>query len=90
MLSPLYKKAGLQPQNLSRTLEDAATVVGPMIPWNVCGALHAAALGVATVSYSPYCFFNMLSPLMAIIFAVFSIKIARVKKEDFSGEGEKI
>lgn len=82
MFAGLYKKAGLKAENLSRTLEDTATVVGPMIPWNVCGALHTAALGVATAVYVKYCFFCMFSPLMAILFALFNIKVTKIKQSE--------
>lgn len=75
----MYKDAfdakGLAPVNLSRTLEDSGTVTSVLIPWNTCGATQSAVLGVATFAYLPFCFFNYLSPLMSILFAVFRIKI---------------
>ncbi len=65
-----YEKKGLAPENLSRTLEDSGTVTSVLIPWNTCGATQSAVLGVATLSYLPYCFFNLISPIIsfAIIF----------------------
>jgi NhaC family Na+:H+ antiporter len=59
MFADVYKKRGLKPENLSRTLEDSATVTSVLVPWNTCGATQASVLGVATLVYAPYCFFNI-------------------------------
>jgi NhaC family Na+:H+ antiporter len=77
MYAEAYRKRGLKPQNLSRTLEDSGTVTSVLIPWNTCGATQASILGVATGVYAPFCFFNIISPVMTIIFGYFNIKIAR-------------
>ena len=77
MFANSYKKYGLAPKNLSRTLEDTATVTSPLVPWNTCGATHAGVLGISTLIYLPYCFFNLISPIMTLIFAYFNIKIAK-------------
>ena len=79
MYAATYKEKGLAPENLSRTLEDSGTVTSVLVPWNTCGATQSAILGVATMSYLPYCFFNLLSPIMTILFAYFNIKIKRTK-----------
>ena len=81
MFSSSYKKYGLDPKNLSRTLEDTATVTSPLVPWNTCGATHAGVLGISTFIYLPYCFFNLISPLMTLIFAYGNIKIAKLSKD---------
>jgi Na+:H+ antiporter, NhaC family len=60
-----FRRRGLAPQNLSRTLEDAGTLTSPLIPWNTCGAFMAGTLGVPTLVYLPYAFFNLLNPLIA-------------------------
>ena len=78
MFADSYKKYGLHPKNLSRTLEDTATVTSPLVPWNTCGATHAGVLGISTLVYLPYCFFNLICPVMTLIFAYASIKIAKV------------
>jgi NhaC family Na+:H+ antiporter len=70
-----YAKRGLASQNLSRTLEDAATMTSPLIPWNTCGAYMAGTLGVATLSYLPYAFFNLLGPVLCVAFAVTHFRI---------------
>ncbi len=78
-----YQKEGLQPEVLSRTLEDSATVTSVLVPWNTCGATQASVLGVATLAYAPFCFFNLISPCMTLIFAVLGFRIRRTaqKKE---------
>lgn len=77
-----YEKMGLKPEVLSRTLEDAGTVTSVLIPWNTCGATQSRVLGVATVDYLPWCFFNLISPVMTVIFAVMNIKIRRITSGD--------
>jgi Na+:H+ antiporter, NhaC family len=80
MYADTFRNKGLKPENLSRTLEDSGTVTSVLVPWNTCGATQASVLGVATMVYAPFCFFNILSPFMTVIFAVFNIKIARFIK----------
>lgn len=75
MFANTYRERGLAPENLSRTLEDSGTVTSVLVPWNTCGATQAAVLGVATFTYLPYCFFNIVSPLMTVFFAYAGIKI---------------
>ena len=53
---------------LSRAVEDSGTVTSPLVPWNSCGAYMAGVLGVATIAYLPYCFFNLLSPVISLIY----------------------
>ncbi|MDP4910442.1 MAG: Na+/H+ antiporter NhaC [Pseudomonadales bacterium] len=70
-----FKRRGLDPLNLSRTLEDSATITSPLIPWNTCGAYMAGTLGVATLAYLPFCFFNLLNPLVAALYGIYNVKI---------------
>ena len=79
MYSKIYKDKGLAPENLSRTLEDSGTVTSVLVPWNTCGAYHASVLNVATLTYLPYCFFSLISPLMTIFIAYFRIKIKSLR-----------
>ncbi|MEM9326261.1 MAG: Na+/H+ antiporter NhaC [Bacteroidota bacterium] len=81
MYADIYKDKGLAPENLSRTLEDSGTVTSVLVPWNTCGAYHSNVLGVATLTYLPYCFFNLISPLMTIFFAYANIKIKKRMEE---------
>jgi Na+:H+ antiporter, NhaC family len=82
MYADVYRKRGLAPENLSRTLEDSATVTSVLIPWNTCGATQASVLGVATLTYAPYCFFNLISPVMTIIYGYFKIGINYYEEEE--------
>ncbi len=81
MFNSAFKKNNLANVNLSRTLEDSATVTSVLIPWNTCGATQSAILGVSTFLYFPFCFFNIISPFMTIIFAYLNIKIKKLKNE---------
>jgi NhaC family Na+:H+ antiporter len=78
MFAKAYEDKGLAPENLSRTLEDAGTVTSVLIPWNTCGAYQSGTLGVSTIDYLPYAFFNLMSPFMTLIFAAFNIKIRQL------------
>ena len=67
----IYKRNGLNPRLLSRSLEDSISVTSVLIPWNSCGVTQSTVLGVATIAYLPYCLFNWLSPLMTLLVAWF-------------------
>ncbi len=88
MFAGAYRKNGMAPEVLSRTLEDSGTATSVLIPWNTCGATQAGVLGVATFSYLPYAFFCYLSPLMSILFAWLNLKIRRISPEESSSETE--
>ena len=79
MFAKEYEKRGLAPENLSRTLEDSGTVTSALVPWNTCGAYHAGVLGVATGTYLPFAFFNLISPLMTVFFGFMGWKVNPAK-----------
>ncbi len=70
-----FEKRGLDPRNLSRTLEDSATMTSALIPWNTCGAFMASTLGVATLAYLPFAFFNYLNPIISVIYGYTGFKL---------------
>lgn len=72
-----FRRRGLAPAFLSRCVGDSATVTSPLVPWNSCGAYVAAALGVAAVGYAPYCFFNILNPVMTVAFTFVGLRVLR-------------
>lgn len=76
-----FARRNLANVNLSRTLEDAGTLTSPLIPWNACGVYMAGTLAVTTFAYFPYCFFNILNPIIALLFAFLNVKILRVKEQ---------
>ena len=77
IFSDVYSKEGYERRLLSRTTEDAATVTSVLVPWNTCGMTQATVLGVPTLTYLPYCFFNLISPLMSIAVAATGWKIVK-------------
>lgn len=81
MYADTYREKGLAPENLSRTLEDSGTVTSVLIPWNTCGAYHSTVLGVSTITYLPYCFFNIISPLMTILVGYTGYKIKQLREK---------
>ena len=78
LFKDLYQSRRLESRLLSRTVEDSVTVTSVLIPWNSCGMTQATVLGVSTLIYLPYCFFNILSPLMSILVAFTGFKIKRM------------
>ena len=80
MFKNIYSANGYESRLLSRTTEDAVTVTSPLIPWNTCGMTQATILGVSTLVYLPYSFFNLLSPLMSIVIAILGYKIRKIQK----------
>lgn len=77
LFKELYRKQGLEPRLLSRSVEDSATVCSVLIPWNSCGMTQSTVLGVSTFVYFPYCIFNLISPLMTILVAAIGYKIVK-------------
>lgn len=80
MYAAEYHERGLDPKNLSRALEDGGTITSPLIPWNTCGAFMSTTLGVATLAYLPYCFVNLLNPIIGMLLGFTGWTIARLDK----------
>ena len=74
-----FEKRGLDPKNLSRTIEDAGTLTSPLVPWNTCGAYMAATLGVATFAYLPFAFLNLINPILSVIYGFTGFTIVRIE-----------
>jgi NhaC family Na+:H+ antiporter len=79
MFHDVYKQRGFEAKLLSRTAEDSATVTSVLVPWNTCGMTQSTVLGVQTIAYLPFCFFNILSPLMTILVAAVGWRIRQQK-----------
>ena len=79
MFADTYRSRGYKPELLSRTLEDGGTLTSVLIPWNTCGATQSRVLGVSTWTYLPYCFFNLVNPLVSITIASLNYKIRRYR-----------
>lgn len=82
MFKDIYRKNGYESRLLSRTTEDAVTVTSVLIPWNTCGMTQATILSVPTFTYLPYCFFNLISPLMSIFIAILGFKINQYHEKE--------
>ena len=78
MYKEAFKKQGLDPKNLSRTLEDSATITSPLIPWNTCGAYMSATLAVNSFAFLPFAFFNIICPIVSLTLAATGIGIAKL------------
>ena len=76
-----YEERGIAPQTLSREIEDTATVTSPLIPWNSCGAYVAGTLGIETVAYFPFAFFNLINPLLSFVYAFFGFQIKHIEPD---------
>jgi len=81
MFSDSYKQRKLRAINLSRTLEDSGTLTGVLVPWNTCGAYMSATLGVSTFYYAPFAFFNLLCPLVAMLYGYYQIKLPLIEDD---------
>jgi len=78
MFSETYKKKGLAPELLSRTIEESATVTSVLVPWNTCAVAQSTVLNVATLTYLPYCFFNLILPVFSLFAAAVGYKIRKI------------
>ena len=81
-----FKRRGLAAKNLSRALEDTGTVTSVLVPWNTCGAFFSSTLGIATFAYLPYCFFNLISPIVSVLYGMYNIKIAPINPDEVLAE----
>ena len=73
-----YQRRGLHPLVLSRTLEDSGTITSPLIPWNTCGAYMYSVLLVNPLDYIFYCFFNLMNPILAVIYGFIGFNIKKI------------
>jgi Na+:H+ antiporter, NhaC family len=72
-----FASHGLAPRMLSRTVEDSGTVTSPLVPWNSCGAYMTGVLGVPTIEYLPFAFFNLVNPVIAVMFGFVGFRVER-------------
>jgi len=86
MFRNAYNKRGVAPETLSRQIEDTGTITSPLIPWNSCGAYMSATLGIATMAYLPFCFFNLINVLISFTYAIISFQIKHISPEEAAKE----
>jgi Na+:H+ antiporter, NhaC family len=83
-----FERRGLAPETLSRAVEDSGTVTSPLVPWNTCGAYMSGVLGVSTAAYFPFCFFNIFSPILDVVYGFLGFKTPTLADVDRkAGEG---
>lgn len=70
MMSPMFKEFKLKPENLSRVIEDTATLGGPLIPWNSNAIFASQTLGVSPMAFIPYCFLSWITPVISFMYGV--------------------
>ncbi|MEG0580419.1 MAG: Na+/H+ antiporter NhaC family protein, partial [Niameybacter sp.] len=81
MYKDAFKKQGLAAKNLSRALEDSATITSPLIPWNTCGAYMSATMGVGCFAFLPFAFFNLLCPIISLFYGLTGLTIEKLPDE---------
>jgi NhaC family Na+:H+ antiporter len=79
-----FQRRGIHPQVLARTIEDTGTVTSPLVPWNSCGAYMAGTLGIATLDYLPYCFLNLMNPVISFAYAFTGFQVKKVEPLDLA------
>jgi len=82
-----FRRRGFAPQTLSRATADAGTVTSALVPWNSCGAYMSAVLGVPTILYFPFCVFNIVSPILTVLYGFGGFKITRVAPDNADVRG---
>jgi NhaC family Na+:H+ antiporter len=87
MFATEFERRDLAPQVLSRAVEDSGTVTSPLVPWNTCGAYMSGVLGVPTSAYFPFCFFNLLSPVLDVLYGFVGFKVPS-RSDEPEGEVE--
>ncbi|WP_299850893.1 Na+/H+ antiporter NhaC [uncultured Roseovarius sp.] len=88
--APAYRERGLAPENLSRAVEDSATVTANLVPWNAGGAYQFATLGVPTILYLPFNFFCWLSPIVTVIFGYMGWTIKPLQRDDEASQADAV
>jgi len=81
MYRDAYRKMGLHPKNLSRALEDSGTLTSSLIPWNTGGAFMISTLGLTPWTYVPFCFLNLVNPLVSIFYGFTGITMTPLAPE---------
>lgn len=88
MFMVTFRKRGLHPETLATAVENSGTVTSPLIPWNSCGAYMTATLGVSTFVYFPYCFFNLLNPILGLIYGFVGINVQHLSADSYPAADE--
>lgn len=88
LMAPLFKDRKVAPEILSRCLEDAGTLAGPMIPWHGYCVYMSGTLGVAWAAFFPYLFLLYLTPFFSVFYGFTGISIKHVSGQPAKAEGK--
>ena len=88
LMAPLFRERKIAPEILSRCLEDAGTLAGPMIPWHGYCVYMSGTLGVAWAAFFPYLFLLYLTPFFSVFYGFTGISIKHVSGQPAKAEGE--
>lgn len=88
LMAPLFRERKIAPEILSRCLEDAGTLAGPMIPWHGYCVYMSGTLGVAWAAFFPYLFLLYLTPFFSVFYGFTGISIKHVSGQPAKVEGE--
>ncbi len=86
MYKEAYEDRRLRPKNLSRCLEDSATVTSNLVPWNTCGATMRSFMGVpqwGAGGYGPYAFLSLFNPIISIFYGFTGISMEKMTEEEY-------
>ncbi|MBR0598806.1 Na+/H+ antiporter NhaC [Sinanaerobacter chloroacetimidivorans] len=83
MYKEVFEDRRLKRKNLSRILEDSGTMTSALVPWSTCGTFMSSTLGVATVAYLPYCFLNLMNPLVSLFYGFTGITMEKMSEEEY-------
>lgn len=89
MYAESYRNMGLHAKTLSNALESSGTVTSALIPWNTCGVFIMATLGISTISYLPFAFFNILMPITTFVLACVGLTLADKDGNRMTGKNKK-
>lgn len=81
MYNASYRKRGLHPKMLSNALEGSGTVTSALVPWNTCGVYMSGVLGVSTLAYAPWTFFNYLMPIGVFVMTLFGMLTVKIEDD---------
>jgi len=77
-----FTRMHLHPKNLSRLLEGSGTLSSPLVPWNTCGAFMGGVLGVSAGAYFMFAFFNLINPLVCILYGFTGFSMHRMTEDE--------
>ena len=88
LVTPLYKQLRLKPENMSRAMEDFGTQGAVLIPWGINALYVAGMYGVEPMVFIPFCFLNMLVPVISLLYGLTGFSMTKYKEGEEIPEGD--